>query len=223
MRALLARPRLRGPAGRRTLLDPPPAPGAAESGGPPYRGAVGPPPEEPTFRADHLVEDVYRDLHARAERLMQRQVGPSTLQPTALVHETWLRLAGSDGTGRFESPLHFYSVAALAMRQVLLNHARDARRLKRQGSRGRVTLSGLDLDAAGGLELDDLLDLDRALEGLRKEDAELARLVDLRFFAGLDHPRIAQALGLSLSTVERRWRVARAFLRRELRGAEATE
>lgn len=156
---------------------------------------------------------LYGELRDVASGQMRGQSNGHTLQPTALVHEAWIKLmsgAEVDWQGR----QHFLAVAARAMRQVLVDHLRSKTAQKRGGTEPCEELD----ETVAFLEGDDtdLLDLDEALTELEGEDPELARIVELRFFGGLDHPRIAEVLGCSLSTVERSWRVARARLRRRL-------
>ena len=167
--------------------------------------------------AEDLLPLVYAHLHGLAAGFLHRQGPAHTLQATALVHEAYVRLAGRGS--EFESRLHFLRVAACAMRGVLVNHARDRARQKRGGDLMRVTLgSG---EAAVEAPLTNLLDLDTALEELANRDEELARIVELRFFAGLTVDETAELIGVSTPTVERRWRVARAFLRQHMRGDPA--
>lgn len=128
-----------------------------------------------------------------------------TLGPTALVHEAWLKLASGRG---FESRAHVVRTAAMAMRQVLVDHGRQRAADKRGGRAVRTTLSGI---AAPGVEVD-VVELDQALSRLEALDAEAADVVALRCFGGLTHPEIASALGLSARTVDTRWRHARAWL-----------
>lgn len=162
--------------------------------------------------ANPLADLCYDDLRRLADAQL-RGLRAHTLQPTALVHEAWLRLAGAGG--EFANRGHLLAVAAKAMRCVLIDHLRRKRADKRGGARQRCSLD----EAVLFLERDevDLLDLDVALAELETEDPALARLVELRFFSGLTHPEIAAAEGCSLSTVERSWRVARAFLGVRLR------
>lgn len=159
-----------------------------------------------------LVELLYGELRALAAAQLRGTRG-ETLRPTALVHEAWLRLAGADD---FSDRRHFFAVAAKAMRSVLVDHVRAKRTQKRGGGE---EASPLD-ETVAFLEGNDtdLLDLNDALAELEREDAELARLVELRFFGGLSHEEIAGAEGTSLSTIERRWRLARAWLARRLGG-----
>ena len=163
---------------------------------------------------ERLIELVYGELR----RIAERQLGgvePRTLQPTALVHEAWLKLAGS-GAREFEDRRHFLGFAARAMRSVAVDHARARGARKRTPDEPAQALDRV-VDFLEGGEAE-LLDLDAALEELGRDDPELARLVELRFFAGLSQPEIAEVLGCSLSTVERGWRLARSRLHRRLGG-----
>ncbi len=159
---------------------------------------------------------VYDELRSLARRYMRSERREHTLQPTALVHEAYLRLVDRprvDWRGR----THFFAVGARVMRHLLIDHARGRGRKKRGGGRYRVTLT--DWRAAGGeagLDPGELLDLDAALEKLARVDEREARVVELRFFAGLTVAEVAHALGVSKRTVEQDWTHARAWLRREL-------
>ena len=157
-----------------------------------------------------LAEIVYAELRGMAAAQLKGMRG-HTLQPTALVHEVWLRLHGG---GDFASRQHFLGVAAKAMRSVLIDHRRRRHADKRGGDRERTPLDAVVLF----LERDeiDLLDLDVALIALEHEDPQLARLVELRFFSGMSHAEIAAVEQCSVSTVERGWRLARAFLHQRL-------
>ena len=162
--------------------------------------------------ADALMPRLYGELHELAENLMKRHGARHTLQPTALVHEAWMRLTG----GAYSDREHFAAVAARAMRSVLVDHARRRGSQKRGGDQGR-----LPLDEAAALFDEngpDLLALDEALGRLSTVDPELARIVELRFFGGLTVEEVAKALGSSTATVTRAWRVARLWLARELEG-----
>jgi len=162
---------------------------------------------------DRLYNEVCAELRRVAGGMMKVQAEHHTLQPTALVHEAWLRLVKSNAQ-TFENRTHFLGVASKAMRTVLVDHVRAKRAGKRGGG---VELRAFD-DAVATLarEQTDLLDLDEALAELERDDPELAKLVELRFFGGLAQPDVARVLGVSLSTVERMWRIARARLRRKL-------
>ena len=161
-----------------------------------------------------LVYDELRKL--AAQRLAQEQPG-QTLQATALVHEAYLRLVGAATAPRWDSRGHFFAAAAEAMRRILINRARDKKRLKRGGERRRVDLDKVEIALDGDDE--QLIALDEALGQLAQEDEQAARLVNLRFFAGLTLKDAAAALGLSLRSAERQWAYARAWLYARLRSS----
>lgn len=161
-----------------------------------------------------LVERAYRELHAVAQRLLASERADHTLQPTALVHEAWLRL--EDG-GRFNDANHFFATAARAMRRVLVDHARGKGRAKRGGGWQRVELEPASDE--GESEEVDLVALDAALQQLEAASPRQARVVELRFFAGLEMDAIATVLDVSPATVARDWRFARAWMARALDGA----
>ena len=165
--------------------------------------------------SDSLVELVYEELRRQARLALRREHEGHTLQPTALVHEAWLRL-GDQHDARWENRTQFFAVAAQTMRRVLLDHARARGALKRGGGAEQVSLT--DSAAATDTPIDavDLIALDDALTRLAAVDPQKARLVDLRYFAGLSIPEAAEVLGVSTATVTREWAVARAWLRREL-------
>lgn len=174
--------------------------------------------------ADRLMPLVYDELRALAQRYLSAGRAGHTLQATAVINEVYLKLAGAS-QNTWESRAHFFAVAAKALRQVLADYARRRKSQKRGGGRDRTTLSGL-ADPAGPSEMAesgplDLIDLDRALTKLSEIDARQARVVELRFLAGLSVDETAHVLGLGARTVEREWLVAKAWLRRELSG-EAT-
>jgi RNA polymerase sigma factor (TIGR02999 family) len=137
----------------------------------------------------------------------------NTLQPTALVHEAFLRLVGNADPG-WDSKAHFFAAAAEAMRRVLVDQTRRKKRLKRGGDRRRIELDDFDVPLAS--PVDDLLALDAALERLRADDARKAEIVLLRFFAGLSREETAAALGVSVATIDREWRYIVARLHKEL-------
>jgi RNA polymerase sigma-70 factor, ECF subfamily len=162
--------------------------------------------------ADELAPLVYNELRRLAGAYMRREAPGQTLQPTALVHEAYLRLAG-EGTP-WNDRRHFVGIAARAMRQILVERARARGAQKRWGALDRVSLHE---SLAGALPHDDLMPaLDEALERLEALDPEQARIVELRFFAGLTIEETADALALSPATLKRRWSLARAWLFREL-------
>jgi RNA polymerase sigma factor (TIGR02999 family) len=169
--------------------------------------------------AERLLPLVYDELRRLASRRLEREAPGQSLQATALVHEVYLRLVGGDPGRRWEGRGHFFAAAAEAMRRILVDRARDRRRLKRGGGRGRVDLDlgSVPLDAPD----DDLIDLDEALTDLSREDPLCARLVALRFFAGLTQAEAAEALGLASRTADRYWAYARAWLYERLRRGEA--
>ena len=158
-----------------------------------------------------LLEEVYDQLRALARRFMRGGPPGQTLEPTALVHEAYLRLARrSPDANPWESRAHFLAVAAKAMRQVLANHARDRRAIKRGRGAQRVTLSEAVVES-GANEID-MMALHDALTELAENDSRKAELVEMRFFGGLTVPEIAHVLNLSTATVEREWRVAKAWI-----------
>lgn len=165
---------------------------------------------------DRLLPLVYDDLRAVAEREMRREAAGHTLQPTALVHEAFLRLTGAAGSASDRA--HFLAIAARAMRQVLVDHARRRSAAKRGGGLAPATLT--DGIGDGPLNAEEILALDRALETL---DPRQRQVVECRFFAGMEETEIATALGLSERTVRRDWAKARAWLYRELYPGDAGE
>ena len=173
--------------------------------------------------SDSLVRLVYAELRRQAGIALRREGAGHTLQPTALVHEAWLRL-GDQHDARWESRTQFFAIAAQTMRRVLLDHARTRHALKRGGGAVQITLGGADREARPGvrpveessLDAVDVIALDDALARLAELDPQKARLVDLRYFAGLSIPEAAEVLGVSTATVGREWAVARMWLRREL-------
>ncbi len=173
-------------------------------------------PATPGVAMDVLLPLVYRELKRLARVHRRRRSPGETLSTTALVHETWLKLARSAG-GPFADRDHFLSVASMAMRQVVVDHARRRMAEKRGGERVRVSLEAL---TGGSTDPDRqavaVLALDQALERLETLDPGLARLAELRFFGDAPVDDVARILGLSTATVKRHTRVARAFLAREL-------
>jgi RNA polymerase sigma-70 factor, ECF subfamily len=166
--------------------------------------------------SEALVPLVYAELRRQARRALRREGEGHTLQATALVHEAWLRL-DAQHSARWESRSQFLAVAAQMMRRVLVDHARTRHALKRGGAGVQVTLGHAGNAVAAQDEVD-VLALDDALLRLATLDPRKARLVELRYFAGLSIPEAAAALGISAATVGREWAVARMWLRRELDG-----
>ena len=164
---------------------------------------------------DELLPLVYEELRVLAAHKLSHEPPGQTLQATALVHEAYIRLVG-DEPQSWQNRGHFFVAAAEAMRRILVDHARRKRRLKRGGDRQRISLE----DAAQGIEMkipvDELLDLDEALDRLARQDERKANLVKLRCFAGLTVEEAAKALGVSCSTADEHWAYARAWLRLEL-------
>src|SRR5688500_13439199 len=156
---------------------------------------------------------VYRELRRMAEGLLAGERNGHTLEPTALAHEVWLRLRASRNAGELGQG-ELVGLAAQAMRRILVEHARRRSARKRGGDARRTTLDGKALAAEPA---DFVLDLEEALAGLQAIDAELARLVELRFHAGLSVEEVAEALGTSPRTIKRRWRFARAWLQQRMR------
>jgi RNA polymerase sigma factor (TIGR02999 family) len=163
--------------------------------------------------ASELLPLVYDELRRLAAAKLANEAPGQTLQPTALVHEAWLRLVGSQDA-KFENQGHFFAAAAEAMRRILVENARRKHRLKRGGQQQRVSLEEVQL--ATESDPATLLTLDEALAKLEKHHPDKAILVKLRYFAGLSLPEAAQALGLSLTTAKRHWSFARAWLYGEL-------
>jgi len=158
-----------------------------------------------------LFERVYHELKQMAQQQMRRERDAHTLQSTALVHEAYLRLSQGEPLN-WQNRRHFFAAAAESMRRILVESARARKRQKRGGGMAKAALDE-SLSAAEAVEDPDLLlDLEQRLEELQAESRELAELVQLRFFAGLSMPDVAACLEISLSTAERRWRFARAWL-----------
>jgi RNA polymerase sigma factor (TIGR02999 family) len=166
--------------------------------------------------ADRLLPLVYDELRRIAASKMAHEASGHTLQPTALVHEAWLRMVG-DGNERFDGRGHFFAVAAEAMRRILVEAARRKQSLKRGGAAVREPLREDHLVA--NPPEDELLAVDEALDLLSAEDATAADLVKLRYMVGMTMDEAATALGLSLRTAERTWTFARAWLRRKIESA----
>jgi RNA polymerase sigma factor (TIGR02999 family) len=168
--------------------------------------------------ASQLLPLVYDELRKLAAQRLAGEMPGQTLQPTALVHEAYLRLVGNDAEQHWDSRGHFFAAAAEAMRRILIDNARRKGCVRRGGARQRVDLDAMQLFSEE--PNDDLLDLDEALTRLTGLDPVRAELVKLRFFAGLTMPEAAATLGISLATAERYWAFARAWLYAELTGDE---
>ena len=174
--------------------------------------------EDPDAAAAALLPLVYDQLRALAASHFSRQPVGHTLQPTALVHEAYLKLAGGENA-RWESRAHFFAVAARAMRQILMNHARDKAAAKRGGGWHKITLDEAVTPPGSASREIDLIALDEALDKLGGLSERQARIIELRYFGGLTIDETAHVLGLGTTTVEDDWHLAKAWLRRELKGA----
>jgi RNA polymerase sigma factor (TIGR02999 family) len=176
--------------------------------------------DERPAAAQRLLPLVYEDLRALARSYFASHAPQHTLQPTALVHEAYFRLVKEPAVP-WSGRAHFFAVAAKAMRQILINEAEAKQAAKRGGNRGRVSLSAaLDVAAPATVaqpERDVAIDaLEAALQRLEALDERQARIVELRWFAGMTVPEVAHVLNVSQSTVEKDWRMARLWLLREL-------
>ena len=162
---------------------------------------------------DNLFPLVYRELRRRAAAYLRRERQDHTLQPTALVHEAYLRLAGQDRV-TWQSRAHFFGVAAQMMRRILVDHAREHQSAKRTGSALRVALDDR-IGSAVPLDCEVLL-LDEALRELAILDSRQGQIVEFRYFAGMSEQEVAEVLDISRSTVTREWHTARAWLYRRI-------
>jgi len=165
--------------------------------------------------SDQLVPLVYSELHDLAVHYMRNERADHTLQPTALVHEAYMRLVDQRNAS-WQNRSHFFGIAAQAMRRILVDHARRKRATKREGGE-RVTLD--ESVAEAPQRSVDLIALDDALLKLAALDPRQAKVVELRYFGGLDIEQVAESIGISPATVKRDWTFARAFLQREMDGA----
>jgi RNA polymerase sigma factor (TIGR02999 family) len=159
--------------------------------------------------SESLLPLVYDELRRLAAARMASEAAGQTLQPTALVHEAWLQLAG-DGNRSWENRAHFFGAAADAMRRILIDSARRKSTLKRGGNQPRLDIA--DLELAEASPDDQVLLIDEALEQLEKEDPEKARIVMLKFFGGLTNQEAAETLGIGERSVERLWAAAKVRL-----------
>jgi RNA polymerase sigma factor (TIGR02999 family) len=164
--------------------------------------------------AKELLPLVYDELRKLAAQKLAQEKPGQTLEATALVHEAYLRLLGSAEPRSYQDRGHFFAAAAIAMRRILIDNARRKQADKRGGSQQRQPLEAVAAPAPD----EELLALDEALEKLAALDPDKARLVELRYFAGLTADQAAQVLGISPSTADRHWAYARAWLQAEVRG-----
>ena len=170
---------------------------------------------------DKLFPLVYQELRQLAAQRFSKELPGQTLQATALVHEAYLRLVGSEEQ-RWSSRGHFFSAAAEAMRRILIENARRKKSLKYGGGRRRVDLDKAVLPSDNDTSSDELIALDEALEKLWKKDKVKGDLVKLRYFAGLTGEQAAEVLGISHSTADRYWAYARSWLRLEVTKGDKT-
>jgi RNA polymerase sigma factor (TIGR02999 family) len=164
--------------------------------------------------ADAVLKLVYAELHRQAHRYLQKERTGHTLQTTALVHEAYLKLVEQKSVA-WESRSHFYAIAATMMRRILIDYAKTKHRVRRGGVHSDLPLENALTISVSETDFD-LLALDEALNRLAAKEAQLAKVVELRFFSGLDVVETAEVLGVSESTIKRDWRMAKAWLRREL-------
>ena len=166
---------------------------------------------------DGLMPLVYKELRRCAAAYLRRERSDHTLQPTALVHEAYMRLVGQERVA-WQSRAHFYGIAAQMMRRILVDHARSHQRRKRFGGAVQVPLD--ERMAAAASPECDLLLLDRALDELAAIDVRQGQIVELRYFGGLSESEVAEVLAVSRSTVTREWQIARGWLYRRVTGRE---
>jgi RNA polymerase sigma factor (TIGR02999 family) len=164
--------------------------------------------------AEALLQLVYDELHRQAHRYLRKERAGHTLQTTGLVNEAYLKLMGQDNVS-WESRFHFFGIAATMMRRILVDHARTRHRARRGGAVSDLPLENAMTIAVSDTDFD-LLALDEALDRLAIKEEHLAKIVELRFFSGLDVIETARVMGISESTVKRDWQMAKAWLRREL-------
>ena len=165
--------------------------------------------------AEELLPLTYKELRRISGMMMANEKGGHTLQPTALVHEAYLRLVGPDGgQPTWDTRGHFFAVAAEAMRRILIDHARKKQTGKRGGDMDRTVFDEAKFET--GIPNDEILAVNEALEKLEESNPEAAKIVKLRYFAGLTIPEVASATGVSVRTVNRTWQGAKEWLYREI-------
>ena len=164
--------------------------------------------------SEKLLPLVYQDLRRQAAAQMSREAAGQTLQPTALLHEAWLRVTG-DGDRQWQNRAHFFGAAAEAMRRILIENARRKSRLKRGGDQVRVDADQIELAATTPDEK--VLLINDALERLQLQDPEKARVVVMKFFGGRTNQEVAESLAVTERTVERHWAYAKAWLFQHIR------
>jgi RNA polymerase sigma factor (TIGR02999 family) len=166
--------------------------------------------------AEELLPLVYAELRNLANARMAQEPSGQTLQPTALVHEAWIRLSGENHD--WQNRRHFFSAASEAMRRILIERARQKRRVRHGGGLVRVDLG--DINVAAESRSETVLFVHEALERLAQKDPEIAELIKLRYFAGVPNQEAAEMLGMSERTARRNWAYARAWLTREINGQD---
>jgi RNA polymerase sigma factor (TIGR02999 family) len=169
--------------------------------------------------SERLFPLVYDQLRRQARKHLNRERADHTLQPTALVHEAYLKLVDQTAP-TIENRAHFFAFASRVMRQILVDHAREHKAEKRGGAAQRLSLADIDLLPHQGAA--DMLELDQAMRKLEAIDQRKCRVVDMRFFGGLKESEIAEVLGVTEKTVRRDWQFAKLWLYREMSGAAAS-
>jgi len=164
---------------------------------------------------------LYDEMRQLAKQMMNSERDNHTLQPTALVHEAFIRLINADGLD-INSKDHFFLLASKVMRRILIDHARSTNRLKRGGGQQVLSLTIADPESKSPMDPSEILALDDALDRLRELDERKAKIVELRFFGGLDEETSARILGISRSTASSDWRFARAWLMNQLSDEEGS-
>ncbi len=170
--------------------------------------------QEGKVDAAELLPVVYDELRRLATRKMANESVAHTLQPTALVHEAWLRLSGSDSSSEWENRAHFFGAAAEAMRRILVDHARKKKSAKRGGGIQHEDIDETPIELA--VPPDELLAVHEALDALAKEDETAAQLVKLRYFVGMTMDEAASALGMKKRTAEALWTYSKIWLKRAI-------
>src|SRR5205085_621696 len=165
---------------------------------------------------DRLLPEIYAELRKLAASYLRRERRDHTLQPTALVHEAFVKLVDQRAV-RWQNRAHFFGIAAQAMRRILVDHARSRHRDKRGGNEENLPLEAVEFAVSDNKNVD-LVALDEALSRLAQLDERQARIVELRFFSGMSVEETAEALGISPATVKNDWRTAKAWLFREIQG-----
>ena len=170
---------------------------------------------------EELLGVIYKDLRRLAARYLRQERSDHTLQPTALVHELYLRVFTSGEHITWQNRAHFFAVAAQTLRRILVDHARMRQTTKRGGHQVRLSLT--EVNGLAEPRADNLIEIDEALQRLTELEPRAAQVVELRFFGGLQVEEVAEVLGVSIITVKRDWKVARAWLTAQLTPAEGPQ